>query len=477
MSENKFSPSCLRWARLVVLAASCAFACLAAVRGAEPADDKLIFWHTQGDDRGQLLAKIIEEYNASNPPMRIEAIFKGSYNDIYRATRANLIAGNPPDLVIAYENMVPEYVNLGKAKMVDLNPLIQDPQIGLKPEEIDDFFPAFLALNRYPQFNNAMLSFAFTKSLLVLYVNDDMIKEAGFSAPPKTWDEFFDQCAAMKKIGKKGYPIAVDASTLDGMFMSRGAKLVADDQRTTNLDSPPVIDTLAFLRRLAEADAVYQIDADNDQDLKEFVQRNAPFFFRSSTRRPTLERDIGDKFHWSMNVIPHGEGVEPMTILYGGNICVFDTGEARVKAAWHFLKYFSSPEVTARWAVGSGYMPLRKSSRSLPVMQEWFRESPVNRQVFDLIPLGRPEPSPEGWQQVRPVIERAAIDALLGRGAPEEIAAGMKREADDILRPLYERKGKSGATYIALGVIALAVVVTVVLRRRRPAADQGETEE
>ena len=446
--------------------AAAALLCASALWAARPAQEELVFWHTQGDDRGELLARLIEDYNASGPPMPVQAIYKGSYDDIFRATRANLIAGNPPDLAIAYESMVNEYMKL--REVANLDPLLRDPQIGLTQEEIDDFFPAFLQINRYPQFGGAMLSFAFTKSLLILYANEDLIAQAGFSGPPKTWDEFLEQCAAMRRIGKKGYPIVVDASTLDGMFMSRGAQLLEPDLRTTRFDQPPVVETLRFLRRLAEAEGLYQVDGQSDQDLTEFVQQNAAFFLRSSTRRPTLQKAIGEKFRWSMNLPPHDPGVEPMTVLYGGDICLFPTGEERVRAAWHFLKYFASPEVTARWAAGSGYAPLRRSAAQQPVMQAWFQEHPVNRQVFDLIPYGRSEPTPEGWQQVREVIERTAIDALLGRSgkSAEQLAAELKQEADRILTPVEQRQSRRGATYIALLAVAVVLVLAAMMRRK-----------
>ena len=312
-----------------------------------------------------------------------------------------------------------------------------------------------------------MLSFPFTKSLLILYANDDMLAEAGFSEPPKTWDEFAEQCRAMKKIGKRGFPITVDASTLDGMFMSRGADLLADDLRTTGFDQPGVVRTLRFLRELSESGALYQLDGANDQDMTEFAQGNAPFFMRSSTRRPILQQSIGDAFAWSMNRLPSGDGAEPMTVLYGGNICVFKTGEERVRAAWDFIKYFTSPEVTARWAVGSGYLPVRRSASELRIMNDFLEAHPVNRQYIDLAPLGRGEPAPQGWQDVRGAIVETVNDAITGRGgvSAEQLAARLKAKADQLLIPTAEQEGKRGVTLILLGVIALIALVGFAMRR------------
>ncbi|OPZ22971.1 MAG: sn-glycerol-3-phosphate-binding periplasmic protein UgpB precursor [candidate division BRC1 bacterium ADurb.BinA364] len=442
-----------------------ALAC-AAVASAWSAEEKLTFWHTQGSERAEDLNRIVEEYNAANPPMKVEPVYKGSYSDIFRATQTNLIAGNPPDLVVAYESMVAEYQEQS-GRVVDLEPLMRDPEIGMSQAEIDDIFPYFLEINRYEQYGGALLSFVFTKSLLSLFVNEDMVREAGFGGPAKTWSEFREQCLAMKGIGKKGYPITVDASTLDGMFMSRGVNLVDYDTLTTRFDDPRVVETFAFLRELAEAGALYMVDGDSDEDFKEFVQQNAPFFIRSTTRRPVLQSEIGDKFRWSMNPIPRAEGVDPMTVLYGANICVFDNGPERVRAAWQFVKFFASPEITARWALASGYMPVRKSSENLPIMQTWFAEHPVNRQSFDLIPLGRGEPTPRGWQAVRDEVVKAAVEAITGRGArsPEAIAQDLKAKADALLAENKEpaRRGVTGIAIVAI----LAAAVAIALFKRK----------
>ncbi len=429
------------------------------------ASEKLSFWHHQADSRGELLTEIIADYNALGPEMEIEPVFQGNYDDIFRNTRTSLMAGSPPDIAVAYESMIAEYLKFGE--VVDLDIYLRDPEIGYSEKEIADFYPAFLELNRFKQFDNALYSFAFTKSLLILYANSDLIAKAGFDGPPQTWEEFREQCSAMKSIGKKGYAMAVDASTMDGMFMSRGAELFDFETSQPLFTEAPVVETFEFLRLMHEEGSLYQIEDQSEEDTKEFYAGRAAFFLRSSTRRPLLQRSIEEKFEWSMNTLPHGEGLEPFTVLYGANICVFATGEERQRAAWEFLKYLALPEITAKWAIGSGYMPVRRSAAELPAMREWIAEHPVNAQVLDLIQYARPEPSPEGWQQVRGAIERTTVDALIARGGktPEELAHALNVEAAAMLIPVEMRTVSTGITWIVLAVFILCVIVFLVLGR------------
>lgn len=440
------------------------------------AEPPLKFWHTQSGERGELLSQIISEYNASNPPLPVEGSYQGVYNDIYEKTRATLLGGDPPDLAVAYETYIPEFMEL--AEVVDLDPLMNDPKIGLTADEQADIFPAFLQANRFQRFDNALLSFPFTKSLLILYVNEDLLRQAGFQAAPRTWPEFEAQCKAMQAIGKRGYALELDPSTLDGMFMSRGVALVNEEQpASVNFDAPGVAETLEMLRRLVAEGHAYQVDGLRDEDVREFSEQNCAFIIRSSTRRPVLERSIGDAFKWSMNPIPAGEGLEPMTITYGANICVFGSTPERERAAWQFIKFFISPEVTARWAVGSGYLPVRKSAEALPVMQQWFNENPMNRSVFEMIPLGKFEPSLKGWQEVRALVRQAATDAIIGRGGrtSAELAADLDRQAEALLNPPEARRGITAKLFFGLLAVGVAIwAVRFLRRRRRPTAAAGE---
>ena len=441
-----------------------------AVVHAASAEKPLAFWHTQSAERGELLNKIVADYNATNPAIPVSAVFQGSYDDIYKKTKANLVAKTPPDMVVAYESYIRDFMRL--YPVVDLEQFVKQPQTGLSQDELNDFFPIFLESNRYPDLGNRMLSFPFTKSLMTLFANNDLLKKAGFDQPAQTWDEFEKQCLAMKPIGKKGYAMDNDASTLDGMFMSRGATLLDDKNKTTNFDHPEVVETLDYLHRMVKEGAAYQIDGLRDEDVREFTDQNCAFFVRSCTRRPAVERDVAGKFNWSMNPLPAGKGQKPMTVLYGANICVLSSDVVRAQAAWDFIKYFTSPEVTARWAVGSGYLPVRRSSEKSKTMQDFFAAHPNNRQVFDMIPLGRLEPTPTGWQTIRTYIQQTATDAMIGRGGKSagQLAKELKFRSNALLYPPTAQAGPTPnitakiliGFLIALGV---AFIARVLIRR------------
>jgi len=415
---------------LVMGAAGCGF------DGAEKTEEMLVFWHTQSQENAKLLREIIAEYNASNPPMKVSPRYIGGYGALFRKVRATIPTGKLPDLVVAYESMVAEYIE--SDAVVPLDEYIDDPEIGLSEESRADIFPRILENNRYPAYGNKFYTFPFTKSLLMMYYNRDLLRQAGFGAPPQTWDEFKRHCDAVTKLGKRGYAISIDASTVDGTVMSFGGAILSDDRTEALFDRPAGVAAFKVIYDLAKSGGGYLIDSESYGDRKDFSNGNCAFVIRSSTTRPYIDQDIGDRFAWDLCIIPQGTAEkaekDPVTVMFGANIAVMKTTPERQRAAWHFIRYFCSKEVTAKWATGTGYLPVRKSAAETKTVKDFFAEKTVNRRAFDTLPFARPEPGVFGWQAVRNLIEAAESKAIGGRETPETIAGELTAQANKILR-------------------------------------------
>ena len=66
------------------------------------AETTVEFWHSFADDRenGKALAEIIDNFEAANPDITIDAQFIGNYNDIVAKLQAAIPARRAPDAVI-----------------------------------------------------------------------------------------------------------------------------------------------------------------------------------------------------------------------------------------------------------------------------------------------------------------------------------------------------------------------------------------
>ncbi len=218
------------------------------------------------------------------------------------------------------------------------------------------------------------------------------------------------------------------------MIYSFGGEILSADRTEALFDRPAAVATFKLIYDLVREGGAYQVDRESYGDRRDFSSGRCAFMIRSSTTRPFIDEDIRDRFRWDMAILPHAEGVEPVTVLFGANIAVMKTTPERQRAAWLFIRYFTSRDVTAKWATGTGYVPVRKSAAETKIMQDFFAAKPVNRRAFDMLPYARPEPGVFGWQAVRDLIEEAQSKLIGGRVSPEQVAKELTEKATRILR-------------------------------------------
>lgn len=398
----------------------------------QPIDlEAAVLWDRQTLETAELIGQIADDFNASRTGMPVKVEHLGGYTDINRKVSVSIQARTLPAMAVGYESMTSEYARANA--VIPLDPLIADPELGMSEEDLGDFFPGMLQSNLYPQLDGGMYSFPFTKSVLMMYFNKRLLRKAGIESPPKTWDEFLSQCRQIKaRIGSSAYAVDIDCSTLDGMIYSMGGELVHGME--TQFDQPAAVKVFEMLATLAKEDLAYRIQPGTYDDREDFARDRAAFFFRSSSHRPYTAALFGPETDaWGMAMIPQANPESPVTVLYGGNICVFRTTPEHERTAWAFVKYFTSPEISVKWALGSGYLPIRKSAATHPDMQAFFDRWEFNRAAFDCLPYARPEPNLAGWQEVRTYVERAAAEVMNGVKDPVQAATDLKRQADAAL--------------------------------------------
>lgn len=384
----------------------------------------LVFWHPQQPDdfRGKLLNSMIQDFQKEYPWITIESVYQGGYSDLYKKIMAAIAAGETPDMAVSYPSMIAEYM---KAEaVIPLDPYIFSKDVGLSEENLKDIYPGYLAECRFPQFGNQYLAWPFTKSFVSMYYNLSLLKQAGYDHPPRTWDEFEEMCIAVKeKTGKGGYAYYESASTFDAMLYSRGAMQLNEAQTEAIFNGPEGVESLALIKRLIDKGAAWKPEG-SYADQAEFGKGNVAFTFSSTSGlyyyKQAIKQGAGEgAFEWGSTIMPQKDPNNPLTVMYGGSICVFRTTTEKQKAAWLFLKWFTGTDQTAKWGSQSGYMPVRASAAAK--LTDYFAKEPIAKEQFEtIVPYGYPEPSVRGEQEIRDFIYDAMTAVFTGLMTPQE---------------------------------------------------------
>ncbi len=236
----------VRWVTLLALLIGLVFLGTTA-----PAADKVIrLMTTETDPKTQAaLKEIIADYEKRNPGVRVAPEF-ASWSDINKKLLASLAAGDPPQIVTVHDFYIFELASKGIIRPVD--------------DVVDaigraDFFPQTLA--PYAR-EGKTWGVPFSTGMNVLWFRGDLYQKHGLKAP-RTWAEYENNAKVLMQAGRAGgkqetYGTAVAGGlnwmtedSVHGWMWTNGATITDAGGKAT-VDSPEAVETLAFLKRLAQ---------------------------------------------------------------------------------------------------------------------------------------------------------------------------------------------------------------------------------
>jgi multiple sugar transport system substrate-binding protein len=409
-----------------------------ALAGVDPSGQTVSFWYQHSQDRDTAMKKLIDEFNSTNPwKITVNGSYEGNYNQIYNKMIAALAAGNPPGLVVAYQNQAATYeVN---DSLVDLNPYVNDPKWGMKAE-LSDFIQGFINQDVNAMFGGKRLGFPPNRSIEVLYYNQILLKSLGVSAPPRTWDEFASDCRKATDKAKDTYGYAldnIDASHVFGFVISRGGSIARADGRGYTLNTPQVKDAMVFMRDLYRQGYARKVAKQYD-DQNEFGNGKCLFTVSSTSGLPFYDAAVkagkSGPFPWNVAPVPQTSTSRPPAIdLYGASVSVPKTDPRKQLAAWLFIKWFSEPKQQAAWTMVSRYFPVRKSAE--PLIKGLFDSDPRFATAWNLLKSVdlKSEPPYAGYDLVRDAIS-AAYSRILEGADPDATLSDLEAQANKIFK-------------------------------------------
>jgi ABC-type glycerol-3-phosphate transport system substrate-binding protein len=399
----------------------------------------IVFWEPFALDRSQglLLGEMVHDFESENPDVTVDIVPKSGYVGIDGAVRAELPDGDLPDLAIAFPSMIAEYAQAGV--VVPLDQYVNDIEMGLTDEDLVDIYPNNLETGRLVDMDGQLLAFPFVENAIGMWVNDTLLRQAGWDHVPATWDEFEQSCSDIAaRTGVDCYPFVESVTTFTAWLYSRGGSQLDESARRATFNQPPGIESLTLLRRLIDAGLAWR-PGDPYGDYVAFANGQAAFTF-SSTGNSQFYVDAYDAalqngmapFDWHQAPIPQSDLEHPATVLYGANLFILRGTPERQQAAWRLIRWLTSSSQTARWASTLETMPIRASA--LDVMTDTLETYPFFRvQAEDILPYGQPEPAVAGELQVRDILYTAILSVTQGLVDPQAALDQAARQADAIL--------------------------------------------
>lgn len=350
-----------RFAAMILTGAMAAMAVPAVSYAGDTDKVKIEYWHCNSEEQGgKTVDELVQKFNESNDHIEVTA----KYNpDMYKGLMQNLQAE-------AATGNYPAVVQIGWAFLdyFSNNFSYTSPQDAIDKFDSED--STFLSDNFLPNVLNLAVNskgdqvgIPYSLSNPVLYINKDLLKEAGISEDgPTTWEEVEQFAKAVKeKTGKYGFYMQEPADfwAQQALIESNGASMLtkdADGKAQASFASDEGAEAMQLVADMVKDGSALHVGW--DEGCQSFIDGNCAMLYTTIARRASVQ--AGAKFDVATVKSPVWEGKDRKVPAGGCFLAITAQGDDQIQAAWEFEKYLYSVESMAAWTIGTGYVPPRK---------------------------------------------------------------------------------------------------------------------
>ncbi|MFQ3545561.1 ABC transporter substrate-binding protein [Halobacillus rhizosphaerae] len=372
---------------------------------------EVLIWHHYTGS-ADVLDKLIDEYNSSQDKFMVKEEYV-PFNEMNRQLSVGSAGGSLPDLIIADTVNNVSLASMGI--LADLSDKVKE--WGVK----EKFLNGPMNSTVYKDKNYGL---PLTTNALGLFYNKQLLKEAGISKPPSTWDELEEAAGKLTTDDVKGFGLSAVKSEESTFQFYPFIYSAGGDYR--NLDSPEVVDTFQFIKDLLDKGYMSQdvLTATQDDLSSMFEAGNLAMMING----PWMIDQVNESgIDYGVTYIPKDEKFSSVT--GGDNISI--TKDGNVEGAWDFAKWLLAPEQNEQFAKGTGYFPTRKD-----VLEEadyWKNEDKV-KEFIPIMEVAEARGPSANWPKVSESIQLAIQEVLTGTKSPEKAL----KEADQKIEKIEE---------------------------------------
>ena len=343
------------------------------------ADDPITLevWYALGGTSGEAFLSIVEDFNALNTGIVINATYSGGYNDTSTKITAALSDGSTPDVLIGGQvTYSGAYGNFYAGDMA-------------QSDAAFDFDDVFSGLWEYGIYNGRYCNIPYGISTNTMFYNKELAAAAGLDLEnnaPTTWADFIEVCKTLKayyadKTDFIPFCVSDEDWLSNTQIMQCGNPVIACNedysQKTAAWGSEECAKVAQWWQDMVREGLMDMTMNQNGTNV--FAGGNAVFFAGSSTKIVEWSETFGDNL--GAIEMPY---FDVQAVAMGGNtLSMHPTGdEARDAAAWQFVLFITSSEENAKFAVNSGYLPIRASSAASEAVQNAVASMPTYAVAF-----------------------------------------------------------------------------------------------
>jgi multiple sugar transport system substrate-binding protein len=317
---------------------------------------------------------------------------------------------------------------------------VQDLSENFPASEQNKFLPAPIQASTY---EGAIYAVPWFEDAGLLYSRSDLLEQAGYSAPPETWDELKEM--ALKISQDAGIPNGFvfqgknyEGGVCDALeyIRTHGGDVLSEvTSGDVVIDSPEAAAGLETYNSMITDGVAPKAVANYDETTSEPVFGNGEAVFLRTW--PGMYGDLGSGTYKikqeqvEVSPIPVAPGNQSSSTL-GGWTFMINAQTDLPDEAWEFVKFMSSYESFKFRAINGGYISARKAILDDPEVQEAIPTVKLAKDV--LLDYATSRPVTEFYGDMSLEMQSQFNDALTGDVSPQQAVGTLQKNLTTIMK-------------------------------------------
>ncbi|MEE9316265.1 MAG: extracellular solute-binding protein [bacterium] len=421
--------------------------CLGKKSLAKKEEETITVWAMGAE--GMKIAQMARKFEQANPGIRVitQAI---PWEAAHEKLITSVVGEIPPDVSQLGTTWMAEFQAMGA--LVPLDEFISRSEIISK----DKFFPASWETNFI---NREVYGIPWYVDTRVIFYRKDLLKEAGFDHPPRTWEELERIGKALVKdrdgdgkIDQYGMALPVKDWNILSMFIwENGGNILTPDNSKSDVESEATREAFEFYHRLFQENIVPTAEAVDVDLFHAFRTGFYPIFISGPWMIELIRNELGKEYEgrWDVAMMPKKRF--PTSFVGGCNLVVFK-GSKHKQAAWKFIEFMSQPEIQVEWYKIIADLPAVKSAWQDP----FFDDKPMVRVFGEQLNYTKSPPNIPEWEQIADAMQRRMEELILGKMNLFQTLGTLTKDINEILEK-KKRIASKGKFFLSIGAILVFI--------------------
>lgn len=374
---------------------------------------------------GEAITALLPDFERAHPHIQVK-VQQLPLSAAHQKLLTAFAGGSTPDMTQLGNTWLPEMVALQALEplqaRVDHSAVIRQ----------NDYFASIWATN---VIDGTLYGVPWYVDTRLLFYRRDLLKEAGFDAPPRSWAGWRNQLAALSDPARHRYGILLPTNEYEQLMslaLQQPDPLLRDGGRYGNFESAGFRRALTFYVdtfRRKQAPAITNVEAGNPWS--EFGRGVYAFYLSGPWNIGEFRQrlPLAQQPDWSTAPLPGPNDAHAGIGSAGGSSLVIFRASPHKDAAWALIEYLSQPAVQQRFYDLLGDMPPRRSSWEGGAL----RDDPKARAFREQLEKARPTPAVPEWERIATEMQLVAARAVAGELTIDQAAAEIDHRVDRIL--------------------------------------------